>query len=216
MNKKFCITITVFTAMLIFVSCGKPSNDSAISSKDTSRSFTDSRQSEKKISEQADAAVTVKDGKVDLDEIGKTFKYKDHPLDLNLKLSEYPSGWTFKSKYKKQTDDAAVNLFYDEELAFTGMILGKVNDEKLNEYAINNVSIESEDFSIDGFVPNKTKIDDVVKKYGEPNEKLEKDNGETYYYYYENNEDKWDVKLTVGFSDDNTINLISYKNQEVD
>lgn len=200
--KKLSIMVTVLAAMLMLVSCGKPSNDLVPKGSESSQVV--SEESSKK--------------KFDIDEVGKNITVKGHKIQLPIRLGDFPNGWTYKEHGDPIGKLQSFDIYFENEFIITisaeNFVEGKEKDAILF-----NVGLETDDCSVDGIIPNKTTIDEVIEKYGEPdNMTQEKD----IYYYGKPNprseEDRWVFSskcLTIQFSKDTkVIESITFSNAQ--
>lgn len=176
MKNKLSIMVTVLAVMLTFVSCGKPSND--LIPKGSESSQTVLEESNKK--------------KFDIDEVGKNITVKGHKIQLPIRLG----GWTYKEDSESAIGTTqSFDVYFENEFVITifaeNFVEGKEKDAVLF-----NVGFETDDCSIDGIIPTKTTIDEVVKKYGELDDKFE-DSGEVFYYYGRPNQEIKDFGIII-------------------
>lgn len=201
--KKLSIMVTVLAAMLMLVSCGKPSNDLVPKGSESSQVV--SEESSKK--------------KFDIDEVGKNITVKGHKIQLPIRLGDFPNGWTYKEHGDPIGKLQSFDIYFENEFIITisaeNFVEGKEKDAILF-----NVGFKTDDCSIDGIIPTETTIDEVIDKYGEPDDKFE-DSGEVFYYYGRPNSKSrtkgvWNYNsIALNFTEDNkVIKSVTYSNAQ--
>lgn len=148
----------------------------------------------------------------DMERIRNSVIIKGQPLEIPIALSDLGEGWTWKeheASWASGNGSGLVYVYYNDEEWFVGSVRNYYEGSE-DEGIICNLTIETDDCSIDGLVPLQSTKQDVIEKYGEPNE-IEKS---VYYHYistYNNTETAElsdDKVLVIGFDEDDIISMI--------
>lgn len=146
----------------------------------------------------------------DMERIRKSVMIKGQSFDIPIALSDLGEGWTWKeheASWAAGKGGGLVYVYYNDEEWFVGSVRNYYEGSE-DKGIICNLTIETDDCSIDGLVPLQSTKQDVIEKYGEPNEISEKSG---YYHYismYNNTETAEpsdDKVLVVGFDEDDVI-----------
>lgn len=175
--------------------------------------------------EPSDSPADISDASVELsndnDEIGfdiervrKNIIIKGETIEIPVKLGEIPEGWSYKldekGVYLRDNQFLATMYYNGNEMYIAA--LENFFPDKPKESIIYNLTIETDDCSIDGLVPFKSTKQEVVKRYGEPVPKVSDD--DYYFYGIVNGESKVggrlnDHSLGIRFDESDTITEIS-------
>lgn len=145
----------------------------------------------------------------DMERIRKSVVIKGQSFEIPIALSDLGEGWTWKeheASWAAGKGGGLVYVYYNDEEWFVGSVRNYYEGSE-DKGIICNLTIETDDCSIDGLVPLQSTKQDVIEKYGEPNE-IEKS---VYYHYismYNNTETAEpsdDKVLVVGFDEDDVI-----------
>lgn len=151
----------------------------------------------------------------DIDRVRKSIIVKGQTIEIPVKLGEIPEGWSYKlydekDVYLRENQFLATMYYNGNEMYIAA--LENFFPDKPKESIIYNLTIETDDCSIDGLVPFKSTKQEVVKRYGEPLSGV----GNEHYYYYGivNGENKTggrlnDHSIGVRFTEDDLIKSIS-------
>lgn len=151
----------------------------------------------------------------DIDRVRKNIIIKGQTIEIPVKLGEIPEGWSYKlydenDVYLRENQFLATMYYNGNEMYIAA--LENFFPDKPKESIIYNLTIETDDCSIDGLVPFKSTKQEVVKRYGEPLSGV----GNEHYYYYGivNGENKTggrlnDHSIGVRFTEDDLIKSIS-------
>ena len=140
----------------------------------------------------------------DIDRVRKSIIIKGQTIEIPVKLGEIPEGWSYKLYDEKDI------YLRDNEMYIAA--LENFFPDKPKESIIYNLTIETDDCSIDGLVPFKSTKQEVVKRYGEPVPTASDD--EYYLYGIVNGENKVggrinDHSLGIRFDESDIITEIS-------
>lgn len=151
----------------------------------------------------------------DIDRVRKSIIIKGQTIEIPMKLNNLPNGWTYKlydekDVYLKDNQFLATMYYNGNEMYIAA--LENFFPDKPKESIIYNLTIETDDCSIDGLVPLKSTKQEVVKRYGEPVPKVSDD--DYYFYGIVNGESKVggrlnDHSLGIRFDESDTITEIS-------
>lgn len=151
----------------------------------------------------------------DIDRVRKSIIIKGQTIEIPMKLNNLPNGWTYKlydekDVYLKDNQFLATMYYNGNEMYIAA--LENFFPDKPKESIIYNLTIETDDCSIDGLVPLKSTKQEVVKRYGEPVPKVSDD--DYYFYGIVNGESKVggrlnDHSLGIRFDESETITEIS-------
>lgn len=152
-------------------------------------------------------------GKFDIENVRKQISIKGQPFEIPMALRDLKDGWTWKEhENTKYCDDGhgLAYIYYNGEEMFVAGLENYFDGAKDNGI-IYNLTIETNDCSIDGLLPIKSTKQDVVGKYGEP-VKINKYG--SYYYGTVNDSDSIggiinEQRICVEINDDDTIKSIS-------
>ncbi len=151
----------------------------------------------------------------DIERVRKNIVIKGQTIEIPVKLKDIPKGWSYKLYDEKDVylkdDQFLATMFYNEEEMYIAA-LENYHKGKPKESIIYNLTIDTSDCSIDGFVPLESTKQKLVERYGEPVPNA----GSNNYYYYGivNGENKIGGRLndhSVGFrfDENGTITEIS-------
>lgn len=192
--KPLILTLAVLTA-ITFSACDSNKESSQISESTSSIALSEPEQ-----------------GTFDIEYVRKQIKIKGQPFEIPMALKDLPEGWTWKehenTKYCDEGHGLAYIYYNDEEMFVAG--LEKYYKKADSDGIVYNLTIETDDCSIDGLIPTKSTKQDVVGKYGEP-VKINKYG--SYYYGSVNDSDNIggiinEQRICVEINDD-TIKSIS-------
>lgn len=192
--KPLILTLAVLTA-ITFSACDSSKESSQISESTSSIALSEPEQ-----------------GTFDIEYVRKQIKIKGQPFEIPMALKDLPEGWTWKehenTKYCDEGHGLAYIYYNDEEMFVAG--LEKYYKKADSDGIVYNLTIETDDCSIDGLIPTKSTKQDVVGKYGEP-VKINKYG--SYYYGSVNDSDNIggiinEQRICVEINDD-TIKSIS-------
>ncbi len=148
----------------------------------------------------------------DIEVARKNIVLKGQPFEMPVALKDLSDGWTWEDMGAKYFDEGEglAHLYYeDEEMVIAA--LENFYDADKEDGIIYNLTIETDDCSIDGITPLKSTKQDVLEKYGEPNEI-----GSAGHFRYgtTNNSDTFggrinEQRLTIKFDENDNIILIS-------
>lgn len=151
----------------------------------------------------------------DIDRVRKNIIIKGQTIEIPVKLGEIPEGWSYKlydenDVYLRENQFLATMYYNGNEMYIAA--LENFFPDKPKESIIYNLTIETDDCSIDGLVPFKSTKQEVVKRYGEPVPTASDD--EYYLYGIVNGENKVggrinDHSLGIRFDESDIITEIS-------
>lgn len=161
------------------------------------------------------ASNSVNETGFDIDRVRKSIIIKGQTIEIPVKLGEIPEGWSYKlydekDVYLRENQFLATMYYNGNEMYIAA--LENFFPDKPKESIIYNLTIETDDCSIDGLVPLKSTKQEVVKRYGEPVPKVSDD--DYYFYGIVNGESKVggrlnDHSLGIRFDESDTITEIS-------
>lgn len=151
----------------------------------------------------------------DIDRVRKNIIIKGQTIEIPVKLGEIPEGWSYKlydekDVYLRENQFLATMYYNGNEMYIAA--LENFFPDKPKESIIYNLTIETDDCSIDGLVPFKSTKQEVVKRYSEPVPTASDD--EYYLYGIVNGENKVggrinDHSLGIRFDESDIITEIS-------
>lgn len=116
----------------------------------------------------------------DMERIRKSVMIKGQSFEMPTALDKLSQEWTWEhDDYLSDDGNGLVNVYYNEEEWFVATVENYFEGSE-DEGIIYNLTIETADSSIDGFVPLKSTKQEILEKYGEPVEISER-NGEFFY-----------------------------------
>lgn len=151
----------------------------------------------------------------DIDRVRKSIIVKGQTIEIPVKLGEIPEGWSYKLYDEKDVylrdNQFLATMYYNGNEMYIAALENFFPD-KPKESIIYNLTIETDDCSIDGLVPFKSTKQEVVKRYGEPVPTASDD--EYYLYGIVNGENKVggrinDHSLGIRFDESDIITEIS-------
>ncbi len=122
-------------------------------------------------------------GTFDIETVRKNIVIKGQPFEIPMALKDLPEGWTYVEIETMQLDGlGSANFYYNDEEMFHGALENFYKDNK-KDGIIYNTTLRTDDCSIDGIIPLKTTMQEVIDKYGEPtNINSEYDDVDIYSY----------------------------------
>ncbi len=157
-------------------------------------------------------------GTFDIETVRKNIVIKGQPFEVPIVLKDLSNGWTWEENENSKLRDEGLGLasiYYNGEEMF---IAGVENyyDGSEEKGIIYNFSIKTDDSSIDGLIPLKSTKQDVIEKYGEPDEveQMEEPFVDGYCYGIINGWDTVlgrmnDQSLYFGFTEEGIIKKIT-------
>lgn len=129
----------------------------------------------------------------DIERVRKKIVIKGQTIEIPVKLGEIPDGWSYKlydekDVYLRENQFLATMYYNGNEMYIAA--LENFFPDKPKESIIYNLTIETDDCSIDGLVPSETTKQEVVKRYGEPVSKAVYNGCDYYRYGIVNGENK--------------------------
>lgn len=122
-------------------------------------------------------------GTFDIETVRKNIVIKGQPFEIPMALKDLPEGWTYVEIETMKLDGlGSAKFYYNDEEMFHGALENFYKDNK-KDGIIYNTTLRTEDCSIDGIIPLKTTMQEVIDKYGEPaNINSEYDDIDIYSY----------------------------------
>lgn len=198
MKKKFLLLLITVTMAISIVGCNKNESSESSSQAETSNT-TNTTQSAQL-------------GTFDIEVVRKNIIIKGQPFEIPVALKDLPEGWTWKEKEQSELDEGngLAYIYYNGEEMFIAALENYYPDKE-KESIIFNLTIKTDDCSIDGLIPFKSTKQNVVGKYGEP---VMISGYGSYYYGTTNNNDKArgrinEQNIIFKINDDDTIKAIS-------
>ena len=163
------------------------------------------------------SSVTAEEGTFDIETIRTNINIQGYKFELPQKLSELEKGleYKFTEDYTFGNEDAIYGVeISDKEKLVLNSVAYTENSKKKTAY-LPNIFIDESNSDIDGVTPLVTTQDEILKKYGEPDNKefhyfREKGEREIYTYgYKEETEHIWEENkgkfMTIVFDDKNVV-----------
>lgn len=153
----------------------------------------------------------------DIERVRKKIVIKGQTIEIPVKLGEIPEGWSYKLYDEKDVylrdNQFLATMYYNGNEMYIAALENFFPD-KPKESIIYNLTIETDDCSIDGLVPFKSTKQEVVKRYGEPVSKAVYNGCDYYHYGIVNGENKVcgrlnDHSLRIRFDESDIITKIS-------
>ncbi len=165
-----------------------------------------------------DSAAEDGNGTFDIETVRKNIVIKGQPFEVPTVLKDLSDGWTWKeSETTKWRDEGLgfAHIYYNEEEVFVAGVENYYEGTE-EKGIIYHFTIEADDSSIDGLTPLKSTKQDVIEKYGEPDEvwQMEEPFIDGYYYGIVNGWDtvlgrKNDQSLFCSFTEEGLIDEIT-------
>ena len=154
------------------------------------------------------------ESRFDIETVRKNIVIKGQTIEIPVALGDLPDGWSYQLYDEKDVylaDDLFLaTMYYNDEETYIAT-LENYDPKKVEESIIFNLTIETSDCSVDGFIPLVSKKQELVEKYGEP---IQITSIGSYYYGLVNGEKKMGGRLNnhcinVKFTEMDTIKEIS-------
>lgn len=176
MKGKIILILILISLLLCVAACGKQVGSST---EDELRAEKDIVQAED--AEGAETKETA--GGFDIERVRKNVIIKDQPFEIPTALSELGEGWTWEEDELSSwgvNGSGLVDVYFNNEEWFVGGVENYYAGSE-DEGIIYNLTIETGDCSIDGFVPLESTRQEMLERYGEPMETDDK-YGLNYHY----------------------------------
>lgn len=168
------------------------------------------------VSDQANfTTIAREEGTFDIDAVRKDINIKGYKFTIPQKLSELEKELT----YKYVSDELADGFYKVEISGKNEQILDVVvRAKKKNDKnaVIDNIAVETSDSNVCGLIPLVTAKDEVIEKFGEPNEQkteIIREEKEFFYYGIEEYDDGYlNIRakmMTVCFNKDKIVETIT-------
>lgn len=151
----------------------------------------------------------------DIEVARKNIIIKGQPFEIPVALGDLKDGWTWKENENSHyaTDGGgSVDLFYNGEEWFSAGLENYYEGAE-NKGIIYNIAIKTDDCSIDGIVPCQTTKQEVLDKYGEPDEVIQEYS--VYRYGTTHNGTNYSLaptkeqRITIAFDENDIVSSIS-------
>ena len=205
-NKIVLLTLCAVMAVMAFTGC-KNENIEASDTGVTSSAAADDN-----------AAQGEANGTFDIETVRKNIVIKGQPFEVPTVLKDLSDGWTWKENENSKLRDEGLgfaHIYYNEEEVFVAGVENYYEGTE-EKGIIYHFTIEADDSSIDGLTPLKSTKQDVIEKYGEPDEvrQMEEPFIDGYYYGIVNGWDtvlgrKNDQSLYCSFTEEGLIKKIT-------
>lgn len=158
-------------------------------------------------------SIAMADGTFDIEAVRNSINIKGHKFTVPQKLSELEKGLKYKFIGEEYSDEAYMIEISDEN----GLILKAVAEnahKKSKKAFVSNIAVKESDSDVAGIVPLVSTKEDVLKKFGEPDDKktsYNNDKKEIYYYGFRETDDIHTIKgkfMTIGFSESGIVETI--------
>ncbi|MBO5164257.1 MAG: hypothetical protein J6B75_07435 [Ruminococcus sp.] len=168
--------------------------------------------------EQSSSVVMV-DGTFDIEAVRNSINIKGHKFTVPQKLSELEEGLTYEF-----VDEEFGDGFYMVEISDeNGLVLSAVADnayKKSKKAFVSNIALKESDSDVAGIVPLVSTKKDVLKKFGEPDDKKTSSTNEQKEYYYYGFRDLNDSQvingkiMTIAFNSSGVVEVITVNYSE--
>lgn len=194
MRRKIMLILALLMLVSGTVACGKQTDSSLVNESETEQIISQTEESEG----------------FDMERIRNSVIIKGQPFEIPIALSDLGEGWTWKeheNSWVGSEGNGLVYVYYNDEEWFVGTVRNYYEGNEM-EGIIYNLGIESEDSSIDGLVPLVSTKQEVIERYGEPNEISEKSGN---YHYGTTNYDSTPLgplneqELSIAFDEKDTV-----------
>ena len=171
------VMLMLVSLMLVFgtAACGKQTDSSTVNESETEQSVSQTEETEG----------------FDMERIRKSVIIKGQPFEIPIALSALGEEWTWKeneNSWVGSDGNGLVDIYYNDEEWFVATVENYYEGSE-NEGIIYNLTIKTEDCSIDGLVPFESTRQDVIEKYGEPIEIFTRTGDYPYHYEYGTRDD---------------------------
>ncbi len=224
MKRKLVLFITAAVLSLTISGCGNSEKTSASLSSEIKESQITQSSISESVSESTDSNEQRKaevqseisepeQGKFDIEYVRKQINIKGQPFEIPMALKDLKDGWTWKehenSHYSADGSGLAYIYYNGKEMFVAG--LENYFDGAKDNGIIYNLTIETDDCSIDSLIPFKSTKQDVIDRYGKP---VEIKGHGSYCYGTANNDDKFagrinEQRIDISFDENETIRKIS-------
>lgn len=120
----------------------------------------------------ASASETTQQG-FDIETARKAIIIKGQPFEIPVALKDLADGWTYELYPEEEVylgeGLSLAHIYYDGEEMFVAS-LEHYDADRAEESIVYNLTITTDDCSVDGFVPQQSTKQEVVSRYGEPDE----------------------------------------------
>lgn len=166
------VMLMLISLMLVFgtAACGKQTDSSTVNESETEQIVSQTEETEG----------------FDMERIRKSVIIKGQPFEIPIALSDLGEEWTWKeneNSWVGSDGNGLVDIYYNDEEWFVATVENYYEGSE-DEGIIYNLTIRTEDCSIDGLVPFESTRQDVVEKYGEPTEIYTRTGDYPYHYTY--------------------------------
>lgn len=194
MRRKIMLMLVLLMLVSGTVACGKQIDSSLVNEPETEQAISQTEETEG----------------FDIERIRKSIIIKGQPFEIPIALSDLEEGWTWKeheSSWVGSDGNGLVYVYYNDEEWFVGTVRNYYEGNEM-EGIIYNLGIETEDSSIDALIPLVSTKQEVIERYGEPNEISEKSGN---YHYGTMNNDSTNLgplneqELSIAFDEKGTV-----------
>lgn len=109
----------------------------------------------------------------DIEAVRKAIIIKGHPFEIPVALKDLADGWTYELYPEEEVylgeGLSFAHIYYDGEEMFVAS-LEDYDPDQPAESVVYNLTIMTDDCSVDGFVPLQSTKQEVVDRYGAPDE----------------------------------------------
>lgn len=147
----------------------------------------------------------------DIEVARKNIIIKGQPFEIPVALGDLKDGWTWKENENSIRVSGAglADIYFNGEEWFTAG-LDNFYEGAEEKGVVYNLAIETEDCSIDGLVPYQSTKQEVIEKYGEPDEIIPEYS--LYHYGTIHNDRSWPIKersIVIEFDKTDKVIFIS-------
>lgn len=194
MKKKLLLGLVSLILVCNVTACDKRVDNSTVNEPETEQAISQTEETEG----------------FDIERIRKSIIIKGQPFEIPIALSDLEEGWTWKeheASWVGCDGNGLVYVYYNDEEWFVGTVRNYYEGNEM-EGIIYNLGIETEDSSIDDLIPLVSTKQEVIERYGEPNE-ISENSG--YYQYGTMNNDSTNLgplneqRLSIGFDEKGTV-----------
>ena len=157
-------------------------------------------------------------GTFDIETVRKNIVIKGQPFEVPTVLKDLSDGWTWKeSETTKWRDEGLgfAHIYYNEEEVFVAGVENYYEGTE-EKGIIYNLTIETDDSSIDGLIPLKSTKQEVIEKYGQPDKvkQMEEPFIDGYYYGTTNDDNTIggrinEQRINIKFTEEGIVKIIS-------
>lgn len=200
MKKIFALLLCTLISVCAFAGCGQ-------------NGITESEQS-------GSSSVVMADGTFDIEAVRNSINIKGHKFTVPQKLSELEDGLKYEF-VDEEFDDGLYMVEISDENGLVLKVIARNAHKKSKKAFFCNIGIEDSDSDVAGIIPFLSTKEDVLKKFGEPDNKQKTsiitEEKEFYYYGFRESDNGYTYEgkfMTITFSSSDIVEAITVNYSE--